>query len=321
MTPAELYRDLGVSNRVYEFNACIRSHEDPAVRQTRQQLNETDYQVTWETPVGSHFAVFRASENSPWHMPIKFAVVTEADLKVAAWREEHRTYSWDQERYEKLCATWQGLGAPQCYMPRVSIQKLIVEEAGTEGTMYAVADYPATVERYFEALKVRDQRFIEVIAASPLQIINFGDNVHAGIVSPRLFAKYILPVYQWRCERLRAAGKFTNAHWDGDTGPILKYARGTGLDGIEAITPVPQGDVTLEQARAALGEMYLLDGIPAVYFDKTYSVKELLDCARKCIELFAPHLILGISDEISSTGDIERVRRVTEVVDEYNASL
>ena len=85
--------------------------------------------------------------------------------------------------------------------------------------------------------------------------------------------------------------------------------------------PQPQGDVTLAETKAALGDMFLLDGIPAVYFDHTFSEQELIDCTKKCIDLFAPHLILGISDEISSHGDIERVRLVTKVVDDYNASL
>jgi hypothetical protein len=46
----------------------------------------------------------------------------------------------------------------------------------------------------------------------------------------------------------------------------------------------------------------------------------LEECTRRLIELFAPKLILGISDEISSTGDIERIRLVGKIVEEYNAS-
>ena len=41
----------------------------------------------------------------------------------------------------------------------------------------------------------------------------------------------------------------------------------------------------------------------------------------RLIELFAPKLVLGISDEISSTGDLERVRIVGAIVDEYNAQF
>jgi hypothetical protein len=67
--------------------------------------------------------------------------------------------------------------------------------------------------------------------------------------------------------------------------------------------------------------MFLIDGIPAIYFDRTFSEQTLADCARRIIDLFAPNLILGISDEISSTGDIQRVHLVTRIVDDYNASL
>ena len=108
---------------------------------------------------------------------------------------------------------------------------------------------------------------------------------------------------------------------NGITCPLLPYARETGLDGIEAITPQPQGDVTLKQVRDALGDqMVLLDGIPAVYFDDTYEIEVLEACVHELIELFAPRLVLGISDEISSTGDLKRVRRVGEIVAEYNAT-
>jgi len=45
----------------------------------------------------------------------------------------------------------------------------------------------------------------------------------------------------------------------------------------------------------------------------------LEEYTHRLIDLFAPRLVLGISDEISSTGDIERVRVVGRIVDEYNA--
>ena len=74
-----------------------------------------------------------------------------------------------------------------------------------------------------------------------------------------------------------------------------------------------------ELARLHGDDMFLLDGIPAVYFDDTFEVGVLVECVHRIIELVAPRLILGISDEISSTGDIERIRVVADIVDEYNA--
>ena len=129
----------------------------------------------------------------------------------------------------------------------------------------------------------------------------------------------MLPAYQKRCRLLHEGGKFVYAHWDGDTKDLLPYARQTGLDGIEAITPLPQGDVTLEEVKEALGDdVWLIDGVAAILFDREFPVEELVRQVETCIRLFAPKLILGISDELSSTGDIERVRLVGKMVEKYN---
>lgn len=321
MSLAQLYRALGCSNRVYNFNDAFKCEEDPRVKFSRRDLNATEYEVRWDTPVGSQRAVYRISKNSPWHEPLKWPISAESEMKVAAWRVEQTKWSWDQTAFDRVAAEWGGLGAPTMYICRTTIQQLYVSEMGVEAAIYALMDYPATCERYFAALTMSQEQLIKLINASPIRLINFGDNLHASTTSPELFEKHILPVYQRRCELLHAAGKFVSSHWDGNCKPLLPYARETGLDGIEAITPRPQGDVTLEETRAALGEMFLLDGIPAVFFDQTYSEQTLIDCARKCIDLFAPNLILGVSDEVSSHGDIERVRLVGEVVNDYNASL
>jgi hypothetical protein len=321
MTPPELYRALRCSNRIYEFTECFVSHEDPEVRIAQRELSETDYEVLWETPVGRQRAVYRRSPRSEYHKPLKWPIADEAEMKVAAWREQRRTWSWDQAVFERLSAAWAGLGAPTMYICRTTVQKLIIEDMGAENTIYALTDTPGACEAYFEALATTQERLIEVINTSPIEIINLGDNVHAGLLPPKWFQRYVLPVYQRRSELLHEAGKFVHAHWDGDCKPLLPFARETGLDGIEAITPRPQGDVTLEETKAALGDMFLLDGIPAVYFDRTYSEQALIECARESIDLFAPNLILGISDELPSHGEIERIRLVGDIVDEYNSRI
>lgn len=322
MNLPQLYRALGVSARIYLFNRCFVSQEDSAVRHYRRELNGTDTEFVWETPVGVQRAVERRSPNSTYAEHLKWPIADEADMKIAAWREGHRTWRFDKAAYESLREEWKGLGAPTIYLPRITVQKLYIDEMGVEAGIYALMDYPDTCRAYFDALEAAAERLIEVVKASPIRIINFGDNIHAGTLPPEYFLDYVLPVYQRRCESLHEAGKFVHAHWDGDTAPLLPFAKETGLDGIEALTPQPQGDVTLEMIREALGDsMFLLDGIPAIYFDHTFSEQTLVDCTRRVIELFAPKLILGISDEISSTGDIERIRLVQQIVDEYNASL
>jgi len=321
MTVPQIYRALGCSARLYYYNACFQPVEHPAVRKTERWLNETDRETVYDTPAGRQVEVMRRTASSARWVHVKRLVETEEELKVGAWRAENTTWRWNQDAFDKVYAQWGDLGAPTMYLPRVNIQDLYINCMGVERAIYALYDWPDTVSAYFRALDECHDRLIDVINASCVETINFGDNVHAGTLPPALFVKHVLPVYQRRCERLHAAGKFVHAHWDGDVGPLLPYARETGLDGIEAITPEPQGDVTLEEVREALCDrMFLIDGIPAIYFDTTFPVSVLEECTRKIIDLFAPRLVLGISDEISSTGDIERIRVVGRIVDEYNAA-
>jgi len=316
-----IYRSLRVSARLYEFNECFRRVEHPGVKFIEKKLDETDTLTTIETPVGKQTAIHRKSQNN-WHtITVKWEVESLEELKVATWREENTTWEWDQQKYEYWLEKAGDLGAPTMYMPRMNVQCLYIEKMGVEKGVYALYDWPEEIECFFSKMEENQVRLIDVINTSPVNIINFGENIHSGTLSPDLFLKYHLPECQRRCERLHKAGKFVYSHWDGDTKPLLPYAKETGLDGIEAITPFPQGDVTLEEIKEALGdELFLIDGIPAIYFDDTYSEETLAECTEKILELFAPKLVLGISDEISSTGDIERIRLVDRIVNGYNKS-
>ncbi|MBN1557433.1 MAG: hypothetical protein JW951_04735 [Lentisphaerae bacterium] len=318
----DIYRSLGCSARLYRaYNPCLRAVDPDAVTRTTEQLNATDVKTTLTTPAGKQVRIDRKSPNNPHIIHVRWPVESEDDLKIQTWIAEHRTWAWDRACFEQAQREVGDLGAPTIFLPRSNVQDLYINLMGIERGIYAIYDWPGTVERYFRVLDECHDRLIDVVNAAPVDIINLGENIHSGTLSPDLFKRYHLPGCRRRCERLHQAGKFVSSHWDGDCGPLLPYAKDTGLDAIEAITPKPQGDVTFDQMKDGLGDdLYLLDGIPAVYFDKTFSVETLVESVHALIDRFAPKLVLGISDELSSTGDIERIRIVGEIVDAYNAS-
>ena len=98
---------------------------------------------------------------------------------------------------------------------------------------------------------------------------------------------------------------------------------GTGRsDGVQVRAPVAAAPAPStapqEQVRDALGSLILVDGIPCTDFLPAEPIEGLVENTRKCIEYFAPRLVLGISDEISPVGDIERVRLVTRLCAEHD---
>jgi len=316
MSLLDVYDDLGCSIRSYNwFNCCLRYESDPKVRFSAFEKDGVHIS-RWETPVGSieshHTYTALASHTQ------KFPVQTREDANVLEYILRGGRWSFDYEAYKANDELIGDRAAPMLFIPRVNLQRLFIEYMGFEGTLYAIYDDKPMIDRLAKIIDETDEQLIDVLCETPVPIINYGDNIDHHFLRPDMFEEYILPVYRRRSERFRAAGKYTHAHWDGSIKNLLRYAQQTGLDGIEALTPIPQGDITIEEMKEALGDrMILLDGIPMTCFLPHEPLDDLISTTHKIIELFSPNLIIGVSDEPSPVCDIERVRLVVEMLKEY----
>jgi len=316
----ELYNLLGVSNRLYMFNSCIeKTYDDPSVVEEIREIDDMKTEHTIKTPVGTVSSILSKNTSNYGQMPIKWWVEEPEDFEAFMFIEEHTNYRFNQETYDKLLAEWGHLGLPGTFLPRVNMQRLMLDLCGVENTYYLMSDCPDVFDAYIETLNRSQMRMIEMMCDTPFEWINYGDNIHSKLISPTLFEKYIIPAYQQRNETLQKAGKFTYAHFDGDVKELLPYFHECHFNGIEAITPLPQGDVTLKEARDAMEGLVLIDGVSAILFDERYPLEMLKQQTEECLELFEGQLVLGISDEISSTGTLDRVEYVTEIVENFNA--
>lgn len=313
MSLMQLYDDLGCSMRTYDYTyLALNAVDDPSVVVHKENVGD-DVEVTrWVTPVGTIHN--RVTLKPGWHID-EFPVKTPDDLRVMEYILQGRRWEFDAAAYAEADKQLGDRAAPMLCIPRINVMRISIEMMGFENTLYTLADDPAGMEGLIHAIDEGDRQLVECVAASPFEIINFGDNLDQHICSPTLFERYMLPVYQWRTEAFRQKGKYTHSHWDGSVKLLLRYAQQTGLDGIEALTPLPQGDVTVEEIKAGIGDMVLLDGVPMLHFMPDMPIGELDRMTHQVIETFRPNLILGVSDELSPVCDIERVRRVAEIVE------
>jgi hypothetical protein len=113
--------------------------------------------------------------------------------------------------------------------------------------------------------------------------------------------------------QLHAAGKFASIHVDGTMKSLLPYLQDAPYDAVEAATPAPQGDVTLQEIKDAIGDKILMDGIPALYLlPNQYPVDTLTGFVQDMVDLFYPRLVLGVSDEVRPDGGTESARLIGE---------
>jgi hypothetical protein len=290
---------------------------DDEVRIAEEQDGEW-LKLRFDTPHGPLFEAHRFTVDRTWRR-VEYLAKTADDLPALRWLVERSHYRFSVPKFEQGAAYVGERGVPQFWVPKSPYFALAQHLMKYEHFIYALADHRPIVEQIMDAIDASyDELYQDLTAADrpqALQILNFGENVAMAYLSQRYYERYVLPWYEKRSGQLRDAGIYTHIHIDGYFRGLLPYLADMPFDGLEALTPVPQGDVTLEEMAAHMGDKVLLDGIPAVLFLDHYPCEALQACVEQVVALFHPRLVLGISDELPEAGGeecFERMRWVAQ---------
>ena len=266
--------------------------------------------VTYHTPHGDLQEELEFTVDHTWRT-VGFAGRRTEDLPALAWLLARRRWRFDPDRYRLGDAYVGDRGVGQFFLPKSPYLAMAQQWMRFEAFIYALADARDQVEDIFRIIDDSyDELYEQLCACRMTPILNFGENVAEAHMGPAYFREYLLPWYHRRSGQLQRAGLFTHIHIDGYFKSLLPMLRELPHDGLEALTPLPQGDVSLEEIAQHIGDKILLDGIPAVYFLPHHSRDELHTCVERLIELFHPRLVLGISDELPQAADEEGYARL-----------
>jgi len=316
MTVQGLFDDLDISMRYVHYYTDnpepVVSVLDDEVRRRTEAEGERR-KIIIETPHGDLVQEEHLTVDKTWRT-VGFPVKGAQDLDALKWVLERMHYTFVAENFQEGARYVGDRGEPQFWVPKSPYQALAQVWMKLDGLIYALADVPDKVEEVMALIdRSYDPLYEQLPAAGMVNIVNFGENIHDHLLSPSYFERYLIPFWERRCEQLHAAGIYSHVHIDGYFHSLLPYLAQLPFDGIEALTPKPQGDVTLDEIAEHIGDKILLDGIPAIYFLPSCPLDVLDECVEKIVNMFHPRLVLGISDEIPEGVDesgLERVRRI-----------
>jgi len=313
----KIYDDLGASPRSWPYSPdTIRAVVGGGVRLEVREDSDNVY-TKYTTSKGGLTQVERKNLWGTNKMTTEHLLKTTDDFGVLEHILANQSFDFDEGAYRGYDALLGERCEPTVCLPHGSIQRLFIDFMGLERGTIALWKRPELVEGLLSAIEENDDRRFELIKRTPFRIVNFADNIDDSLVSPVLLRRYMLPYYQRRTKELHQTGKFCTSHWDGKVKHVLPLARETGLDALEAVPTLPQGSVTVEELREALEGMALLDGIPATYFAPYSREEDLRSFVKRLLELFGTSIVVGISDMLPADGDIERVRTIGRMVEEY----
>jgi hypothetical protein len=296
----------------------LKPDSDIRIKTIRGQKRDELIQI-FNTPIGNLKQVSAVGGGLGEHL-IEYPIKTIDDLKIMRYILENTELSFSDKNYKKAEQFFGDRAVVSTYTLHSPYQKLIIEYMGFSRAILFLKRYKNQIEEFMSFLEKWDDQMYKSISNSPLKIINFGENIDANLSPPPYFEKYLFPYYEKRINQLKKSNKFCHIHIDGSLKDLLPYLSQLPFDGYEALTAQPQGDVSLEEIKHAIGNKILLDGIPSILFLPEYSNNYLEKYTIKVLELFSPNLIIGISDELSPNGDIKKVEMVSKIVEKFNPS-
>ncbi|MBN1565215.1 MAG: hypothetical protein JXA10_15325 [Anaerolineae bacterium] len=221
------YRDIDV------IDETITTNDTPQTRQI------------WRTPVGEISATWTQN----WHQ--KYFLETPDDYRVMTYIVEHTDYA---PAYESFTAQADALPPYMITVPRMGrtpLQTMLVDYAGLGNFALHLYEYEDEVRRLYDALLVKFRQLAAIVAAGPGRYINIVENFTAETLGPRRYAEFLLPVYEETMELFHDAGKVVGVHYDGKLASVKDLVARAPFDMIESLTPPPEGDMSLAEARAA----------------------------------------------------------------------
>lgn len=275
------------------------------------------------TPVGtlrqSHITSLEGGTNFLIEHPLK----TEEDYKIRLWIEENTTY---EVRMEHVKNHLNGGGSEGfsigMLIPRgkSAFQQMVENYVGTVELIYALQDFPDTVETLWQTMVEGDLTAARLVAETESYdyFLTWEDSGTQNY-SPKLYEKYIASeIGEW-CKLLKANNKRYFQHACGHLKAILAPMKESGVYGVESIPAPPTGDVSLRETREIVGpDFCIIGGIEPVKFLQL-SMKELESYVEQVISDGANGaFVLANSDSCPPGVTVEKFRLVSNIAKRHS---
>jgi hypothetical protein len=165
-------------------------------------------------------------------------------------------------------------------------------------------------------MAAQEQPVLEAVAKLKPPLVHFPDNLSSDNLTT-FFDAHMAQHYRQRLEFLHAAGVSCAVHLDGTIRGLLPRLAALGFDAIEALTPIPAGDVAVSDIRALAGQdrVILWGGVPGAMFVPPFTWDDVRRHVQSLLSAWAgTPFILGVGDQVPPDGNLEFVRMIADII-------
>lgn len=240
--PSLFSQGLGQINHANLLN--IRRPNLEVVETTSQTDRGVRRDVHWITDRG---------ELHEWHLGEwrqEYLVKSPKDYDIVRYALEGSEFTATDEPFLQSEAALGNGGITVGQLTRTPMMEVQIDLAGLERFSLDVAEeHPSLMELLELMTDLLLRQFREAVK-TPARYIKLWENLSIDTVGRSRYQRYFTPLYQKILETLDAADKRLIVHYDGRLRLIRDEIAASGIDGIDSLTPSPEGDITAAEARA-----------------------------------------------------------------------
>ena len=246
---------------------------------------------------------------------------SEADIPAMKYIYENVLFEPDYDyAYQRLKQVGDQ-GVVLCYLPKSPFMHLLALEAGVVAVTMAAMISPDEFKELLDTMKIAFDQAAQIAVDSPAEVLMIPENLSSEMVGPEFFELYMKDYQREWTQKIAEAGKYSFIHIDGTLGGLLKQESAVGFSVLEALTPYPVGDLTIEEIAEIANDSKSIfwGGIPGSYFTDCVSDEEFDRHIKHVLSIMVnkPQFVLGVADQVPPNGLERRVKKVAELVNKF----
>ncbi len=297
-----------LGDQLLETGVCV-VNKSSGWRQTWREVTEEKYRdkteqgeaawrTVYHTPAGDISTLRLTPERDDWR--VEHLCSTTDDYEALECLLTDRDFVSDYDTFDECDKAF---GAART-MARTSsvytpIHEILYTLMGVETFCLEWMDNRKRILRLMEIMAEGYRKCIELIAGSNACYGVIDGNVDPHVIGTERFQQYCLPLIHEGCEILHAKGKLACAHLDADNRLLAPLVAETSLDFVESLTPPPDCDLSIAEARRFWPGKGLLVNFPSSLH--RYGPEKVIAAAKQILSDADPGngFALGIVENVS----------------------
>jgi hypothetical protein len=182
-----------------------------------------------------------------WRQEYLIKSAEDYRIMARAWEDVGLTLSDEAFRASEAAVGDNGITVAQ--LDRTPFQKIQIDYAGLERFSLDLAGRAPELLALIAQMNEIKLREFELARGSTAEHIKLWENLSIETMGPRHFRTHLVPLYHRIFDTLDGAGKRLQVHYDGKLRVIAADVAALPFDGLDSLTPPPEGDLTTAEAR------------------------------------------------------------------------